>query len=95
MKHGYLMEIERNQYLQQLIDRQWNGLIKVITGIRRCGKSYLLRTLFRKYLFSQGVKESQIIHLELDQVKNIRYRNPLELSQHIHNLVDGKKERFR
>ena len=88
------MEIKRNQYLQQLIDRQWNGLIKVITGIRRCGKSYLLRTLFRKYLLSQGVKESQIIYLDLDQVKNIRYRNPLELSQHIHDLVDGKQERF-
>ena len=88
------MDIKRDHYLQQLIDRQWNGLIKVITGIRRCGKSYLLRNLFRNYLLSQRVREEQIIHLELDQVKNIRYRNPLELAQYIHGLADGKDERF-
>ena len=88
------MDIKRDHYLQQLIDRQWNGLIKVITGIRRCGKSYLLRNLFRNYLLSQEVREEQIIHLELDQVKNIRYRNPLELAQYIHGLADGKDERF-
>lgn len=88
------MDIKRDHYLQQLIDRQWNGLIKVITGIRRCGKSYLLRNLFRNYLLSQGVREEQMIHLELDQVKDIRYRNPLELAQYIHGLADGKDERF-
>ena len=58
------MEIKRNHYLQQFIDRQWNGMVKVITGIRRCGKSYLLRTLFRNYLLQQGVTEEQIIHIE-------------------------------
>lgn len=88
------MKIKRDQYLQQLIDRQWNGLIKVITGIRRCGKSYLLRNLFKEYLLSQGVKAGQIIHLELDLTRNIRYRNPLELSQYIHNCIDGKAEKF-
>ncbi len=88
------MEIERKEYLQQLIDRQWNGLVKVITGIRRCGKSYLLRTLFRNYLLSHGVKAEQIIHLELDLTKNIRYRNPLELAQYIHSLTDGRNDRF-
>ena len=88
------MKIERKQYLQQLIDRQWNGLVKVITGIRRCGKSYLLRTLFRDYLLSHGVKAEQIIHLELDLTKNIRYRNPLELARYIHSLTDGRKDRF-
>jgi predicted AAA+ superfamily ATPase len=51
-----IMEIKRDHYLQQLIDRQWNGMVKIITGIRRCGKSYLLRTLFRNYLLTQGVK---------------------------------------
>ena len=70
------MEIKRDYYLQQLIDRQWNGMVKIITGIRRCGKSYLLRTLFRNYLLSQGIKDEQIIHIELDLTKNIRYRNP-------------------
>ena len=86
------MEIKREQYLQQLVDRQWNGLVKVITGIRRCGKSYLLGTLFKKHLLAQGVRDEQIIHLELDLIKNIRYRNPLELSAHVHKLIDGRKE---
>ena len=49
------MEIKRDKYLQQLIDYMWDGQIKVITGIRRCGKSFLLNTLFRKYLLEQGV----------------------------------------
>ena len=89
-----IMEIERTGYLRQLIDREWNGQIKVITGIRRCGKSFLLRTLFRKYLLAKGVKEEQIIHLELDLTRNIRYRNPLELSDYVHSRIDGKKDRF-
>ena len=49
------MEIKRDLYLQKLIDRQWNGMVKIITGIRRCGKSYLLRTMFRDYLLAHGV----------------------------------------
>ena len=58
-----VMEIKRDHYLQQLVDRQWNGMVKIITGIRRCGKSYLLRTLFRNYLLNQGIKDKQIIHI--------------------------------
>ena len=88
------MEIKRNYYLQQLIDRQWNGMVKIITGIRRCGKSYLLRTLFRNYLLSQEIKDEQIIHIELDLTKNIRFRNPLELADYVHNIIDGKSEQF-
>ena len=88
------MEIKRDLYLNQLIDRQWNGLIKVVTGIRRCGKSYLLQVLFRNYLASHGVKPEQIIYLELDLTRNIRYRNPLELSSYIHSVIDGKKGQF-
>lgn len=88
------MEIKRNHYLQQFIDRQWNGMVKVITGIRRCGKSYLLRTLFRNYLLQQGITEEQIIHIELDLTKNIRYRNPLELANYVHSLIDGKVTQF-
>ncbi len=94
MKEAEVMEIKRNRYLQQLIDRQWNGLIKVITGIRRCGKSYLLRDIFMEYLLSQGIRREQIIHIELDLTRNIRYRNPLELTQYVHNLIDGKPEQF-
>ena len=60
------MEIKRDRYLNQLISYMWDGQVKVITGIRRCGKSYLLNTLFRKYLIEQGVKEEQIISIALD-----------------------------
>ena len=88
------MEIRRDRYLQQLIDRQWNGLVKIVTGIRRCGKSYLLRTLFRNHLLAQGVRSEQILHLELDLTRNIRYRNPLELADYVHKLVDGRREKF-
>lgn len=89
------MEIKREHYLQELIQRQWNGQVKIITGIRRSGKSYLLRPLFRNYLLDHGVKDEQIIHLELDLTRNIRYRNPLELSAYIHSRVDGREnERF-
>ena len=91
---GVFMVIQRNQYLKKLIDRQWNGQIKVITGIRRCGKSYLLRNLFKEYLLSRGVRDEQIIHFELDLISNIRYRNPLELSQYVHDRLDGKTEKF-
>lgn len=58
--------INRDIYLSRLIDKKENGLIKVITGIRRCGKSYLLFYLFRDYLISSGVKEEQIISIALD-----------------------------
>ncbi len=70
------MKIKRDRYLQQLIDYQWDGQVKVITGIRRCGKSYLLRTLFKDYLLEHGVKEDNIISIELDLAKDIRFRNP-------------------
>ena len=60
------IEIKRDYYLGQLIQRQINGLIKVITGIRRCGKSFLLRTLFKKYLTANGVDEDHIIEMVFD-----------------------------
>ena len=68
------MEIKRDKYLQQLIDYMWDGQIKVITGIRRCGKSFLLNTLFRKYLLEQGVPQDNILSVELDLTKDIKYR---------------------
>ena len=66
------MEIKRDAYLRKLIDRQHNGLVKVITGIRRCGKSYLLFELFYKYLKEQGVDDSHIIKLALDVILQIK-----------------------
>ena len=85
------MEIKRDVYLRKLIDRQHNGLVKVITGIRRCGKSYLLFELFYKYLKEQSVEDNHIIKLALDDRKNKKYRNPDELCDYVHSqIVDDK-----
>lgn len=88
------MEIKRDRYLNQLIAYQWDGQVKVITGIRRCGKSYLLHTLFRNYLLENKINENQIISIELDQVRDIKYRNPLELASFVREKTAGKDERF-
>ncbi len=89
-----MIEIKRDRYLNQLIQFQWDGQVKVITGIRRCGKSYLLRTLFKNHLLENGVKDEQIISIELDLAKDIRYRNPLEISAFVRGKVEGKPEKF-
>ena len=88
------MEIKRDTYLNELIQYMWDGQIKVITGIRRCGKSFLLRRLFKKHLLESGVAEGQIIEIELDLARDIKYRNPLELAGYVRGRVDGKDERF-
>ena len=88
------MEIKRDSYLQQLISYRFDGLVKVITGIRRCGKSYLLRNIYKEYLLQDGVKEEQIIVIELDLAKDIKYRNPLILSQYVREIVEKSKEEF-
>ncbi len=69
-------EIKRDYYLTQLIQRKGNGLIKIVTGIRRCGKSYLLRTLFKKHLIESGVPNDHIIEMAFDLYENIEYRDP-------------------
>ena len=69
-------EIKRDYYLEQLIKRKGNGLIKIVTGIRRCGKSYLLRTLFKNHLLGNGVDENHIIEMAFDLFDNIEYRDP-------------------
>lgn len=88
------MEIKRDRYLNQLISYMWDGQVKVITGIRRCGKSYLLRTLFRNYLIGEGVEGAQILSFELDLTKDIKYRNPLLLAEYVRSCVEGKEEQF-
>jgi predicted AAA+ superfamily ATPase len=83
--------IERKQYLDELISKKQNGLIKVITGIRRCGKSYLLFEIYHKYLNSIGVDDSHIIKLALDDDENIKYRNPIYLGEYIRSqLIDNE-----
>ena len=88
------MEIKRDLYLNQIIGYMWDGQVKVITGIRRCGKSYLLRILFRKYLSEHGVDDAHVLTFELDLAKDIRYRNPLELAKTVRERVEGLSEQF-
>lgn len=84
------MEIKRELYLDKLIRHKHNGMIKVITGIRRCGKSYLLFELFYKHLLSLGIKEDHIIKIALDDRRNKKYRDPDFLCDYIHDSVkDG------
>ena len=75
--------IERDDYLNKLIVRKGNGLIKILTGIRRCGKSYLLNYIFYNHLISCGVKEDHIIKLALDREDNIKYHDPKLLNEYI------------
>ena len=88
------MEIKRDRYLQQLIDYMWDGQIKVITGIRRCGKSFLMNTLFRKYLMEQGIEQDHIISVELDLTRDIKYRDPLALAEYVRSRVEGQSGQF-
>ena len=84
--------IKRDSYLNRMIHHMWNGEVKVITGIRRCGKSVLLFDLFYEYLLSQGVQEEHIIKIELDQRRYYKFRNPIILCEYIEDLVSKKKD---
>ena len=85
------VEIKRDKYLARLVSRMWNGQVKVITGIRRCGKSYLLKKLFKQHLIeNEGVRERSILSLDLDDDGNIRLRNPLELSAFVRKWMKGR-----
>ena len=88
------MNIARDKYLRDLINRMNNGMIKVVTGIRRSGKSYLLFKLFYEYLLSQGVLESHIIKIELDQRKNRIYRDPDVILDYIETLIEDDKQYY-
>ena len=86
------MEIKRDAYLQQLIERKDNGMIKVITGIRRCGKSFLLFTIFKRYLLENGIGSDHIIEIALDGIENEELRDPKMCFKYIKDAVkdDGK-----
>ncbi|WP_304383996.1 ATP-binding protein [Phocaeicola sartorii] len=86
------MMIKRDSYLHRMIHNMWNGEVKVITGIRRCGKSVLLFDLFYEYLLSQGVQEEYIIKIELDQRRFYKFRNPITLCEYVEALVAEKRE---
>ncbi len=84
----------REQYLKEIISKKDNGRIKIITGLRRSGKSVLLFQLYREWLLGEGVKEDQIIALALDILENARYRNPLELDKYIRDHMTDPKKRY-
>lgn len=88
------MEYERRQYLDELIKKKDNGRVKVITGLRRCGKSYLLFNLYYDVLIGLGVEEDQIITLALDEIDNARYRNPFELNSYVKDRIKDRKRRY-
>ncbi len=85
-----MKEIKREQYLNELLSARENKLIKVITGIRRCGKSYLLDPIFKNHLINDGVKEDHIIKLDLDLIENSQYRDPMELFNYVMNKAKDK-----
>ena len=87
--------INRDYYLNRIIHNMWNGEVKVITGIRRCGKSVLLFDLFYNYLIGQGVSENDIIKIELDQRRYYKYRNPIILCEYVEGLVNEDKTKKR
>ena len=87
--------VKRDSYMNRLIHSMWNGEIKVITGIRRCGKSVLLFDLFFEYLLSQNVPEDHILKIELDQRRYYKFRNPITLCEYVESTVrDRKDEKF-
>lgn len=88
------MEIKRDRYLNKLIGYMWDGQVKVITGIRRCGKSYLLRKIFKDHLLSNGITEQQIITIELDLMRDIKYRNPILLTEYIRDRISDSNTKF-
>ena len=84
--------IKRDFYLNRMIHNMWNGEVKVITGIRRCGKSVLLFDLFYEHLLSQGVQEDHILKIQLDQRRYYKFRNPITLCEYVEALVAEKKD---
>ncbi len=88
------MEIKRDKYLNDLKDRMHNGMIKVVTGIRRSGKSYLIFSIFKEYLISEGVDEEHIIEMEFDKKENSKYRDPDDLLDYIKEHITDKGEYY-
>lgn len=86
--------IERNYYLNKLIEKRNDGRVKVITGIRRCGKSVLLFDIFGDYLKAEGIGDDQLIILKLDVAKNSRYRNPMELDKYLRKQIKDSTKQY-
>lgn len=93
-QHELYMVIQRNKYIEALISKRWNGKVKIITGIRRCGKSFLLSTLYKDYLKEEGVSEDCFIEIALDRKANIKYRNPNVLYEYIMDKACDEEKRY-
>lgn len=88
-------EIRRDSYVEKLLSRQMNGFVKIITGIRRCWKSYLLNNLYRNHLLAEGTKPDHIISVDLDDKAFLELRNPYKLDAYVRERVrKGKKPYF-
>lgn len=88
------MEIKRDKYLEDLKDRMHNGMIKIVTGIRRCGKSYLVFTIFKGYLLNEGVDKEHIIEMEFDKKENAKYRDPDVLLKFVKEQITDKEDYY-
>lgn len=88
------MEIRRDYYLDKLVRKRNNGLIKIVTGIRRCGKSYLLDPIFKNYLLKDGIPKDHIIKLELDSIENEKYCDPKELYEYIMSKIKDEEKYY-
>lgn len=86
-----MKEIKRDKYLNQLLKRQGNGLVKVVTGIRRCGKSYLVFNIFKEYLLKNGVSEDHIFEMSFDGFENIKYRDPEIFYPYVKSMINNDK----
>ena len=88
------MVIKRDKYVNELQSKRWNGKVKIITGIRRCGKSFLLSTLYKDYLKDEGVPEDCFVEIALDRKAHVKYRNPNELYDYVLNLTQDESKRY-
>jgi uncharacterized protein len=88
------MEIKRDYYLNKLIARRNDGFVKIITGIRRCGKSYLLNELFRKYLLRQHIPTERIIQIALDDIENVQLKDPYRLYEYVRERIKSSRAKY-
>jgi predicted AAA+ superfamily ATPase len=88
------MDIQRNEYVERLFAKSWNGKVKIITGIRRCGKSYLLSRLYKQFLINKGVAEDCFVEIDLEDDSNAAYRNPQVLSEYVRAKCKNKRRKY-
>ena len=88
------MDIQRNDYVERLYAKSWNGKVKIITGIRRCGKSYLLSHLYKQFLINKGVAEDCFVEIDLEDDSNAAYRNPQVLSEYVRAKCKNKRRKY-